>query len=108
MSSKLNLVSTSLLRGFQMLFAIVVIGLSTTLLKNYTHGHDIPSRAPTSPYPHIMPVAIIVGSLSLAAAVFNLVIAWTQFLREYIEMLIDVVVIFVNIVAGAVSIDREY
>jgi hypothetical protein len=107
MSSKLNLVSTSLLRGFQMLFAIVVIGLSTTLLKNYDNRPALTNEDIRTSAPHILPMAIAVGCLSLVAAIFNLAVAWTQFLREYIEFLVDVAVIFVNIIAGSVSIDRR-
>jgi hypothetical protein len=105
-----NLICSSLLRAFQMLFAIVVLGLSTALLK--THNDPLVLAAAhwldwtTTNTPAILPLAVAVGSLSLVAAIFNLTIAWTDFLREYIEMLIDMVVIGANLVAGTVSIYR--
>jgi hypothetical protein len=103
MRPKLSLLSNSALRGLQMLFAIVVLGLSATLTKTYTLGIETETygnfRAPTS-----LTLATAVGGLSLVAAVFNLVVAWTDCLREYIEMLVDVVVILANMVAGTVCI----
>jgi hypothetical protein len=108
MPSKLNL-SCSLLRGLQILFALVVLGLSATLVtthnrtaveysKNNEEGVTF-SRAPASWY-----LAAAIGALSLVAAVFNLCISWTEFLREYVEMFVDVVVFVANIIGGTVSL----
>jgi hypothetical protein len=101
MSSKLNLLVSSVLRGFQTLFAIIVLGLSVTLVKDH-NNHDEHEGYPGPPA--ILPLAAAIGALSLVAAVFSLAIAWTDFLREYIEMLVDLVVIMANIVGGTVGI----
>ncbi|KAH4608101.1 hypothetical protein HBH82_085900 [Parastagonospora nodorum] len=103
MQSKLNLLSSSVLRGLQMLFGIVILGLSITLIKSQRKAWegsalDIIAPAP----PTILPLAAAIGAISLAAAVFSLVIAWTNILREYIEMLVDVVVIMLNMVGGVI------
>jgi hypothetical protein len=103
MRSKLSLISTSTLRGLQILFAIIVLCLSVTLTKNYNRSKDADAWENPRP-PTILTLATAVGGLSLIAAVFNLVVAWTECLREYIEMLVDVVVILANIVAGTVCI----
>jgi hypothetical protein len=101
MPPKLNLVTSSVLRGFQMLFASVVIGLSVTLSKTYNNQYafDAYTRPPT-----LLLLCTAVGGLSLVAAIFNFVVAWTECLREYIEMLVDIVVILANLVTGTVCI----
>jgi hypothetical protein len=108
MPSNPNLLSCSLLRGLQILFAIVVLGLSATLVTSHNRTADILSksddgikfsRAPASLY-----LAAAIGALSLVAAVFNLCISWTEFLRKYVEMFVDVVVIVANLIGGMVSV----
>jgi hypothetical protein len=101
MPTKLNLLASSVLRGIQMLFAIVVIGLSVTLVKGHNdhNGFTGLSKPPT-----ILPLATAIGALSLVTAVFSLFVSWTDLLREYIEMLVDVVVIMANITGGTVRI----
>lgn len=101
MQSRFNLLSSSGLRGLQMLFGIVVLGLSITLIKGQSKRWDDGRTAPAPPT--ILPLAAAIGAVSLAAAIFSLVIAWTNLLREYIEMAVDVVVILLNIVGGVVS-----
>ena len=86
MSSKCNLLVSSALRGSQALFAIVVLGLSVTLVKDH-NNHDGIQGYPN--VPTILPLAAAIGSLTLVAAVFSAVVAWTNFLREYMEMLVD-------------------
>jgi hypothetical protein len=103
MASKLNLLASSVFRGLQMLFAVVVVGLSVTLVKNHNNHND--HEGYPGP-PIILPLATALGALSLVAAVLSLAIAWTNFLREYIEMLVDVVVIMANIVGGTVCIEH--
>jgi hypothetical protein len=106
MRPKLNLLCSTALRAFQILFAIVVLGLSATLIKN--HG----IRDPMYPYPElyntglpmILPLATAIGVLSLLAAVFNLIIAWTDLLREHVEMLVDFIVAVANVVGGTVGL----
>ncbi|KAH7078887.1 marvel domain-containing protein [Paraphoma chrysanthemicola] len=98
MIHKFNILTSSVLRGFQILFAIV-LGLSVTLVKDHNdHGGatDFPSA------PAILPISTGIGAISLVAAVLSLAIAWTSFLREYIEMLVDVVIVMINIVGGTI------
>ena len=101
MSSKCNLLVSSALRGSQALFAIVVLGLSVTLVKDH-NNHDGIQGYPN--VPTILPLAAAIGSLTLVAAVFSAVVAWTNFLREYMEMLVDAVIALANIVGGTVCI----
>jgi hypothetical protein len=102
MREKLNLFSGSVLRGFQMLFSIVVLGLSVTLVKTYAGGWPKQTEErPSAPW--TLSLATAIGALSLVAAVFSLVVAWTNLLREYIEMVVDVIVVVANMVGGVVS-----
>jgi hypothetical protein len=103
MRRKLNLISSSALRGLQMLFSIVVLGLSVTLTKTYTLGADTETYS-NFRTPRSLTLATAVGGLSLIATIFSIVVAWTDCLREYIEMLVDVVIILANMVAGTVCI----
>jgi hypothetical protein len=101
MPSKVNLVAGSVLRGLQMLFSIVVIGLSVTLVKDHIGHRD------TKDFPGplaILPLSTGIGAVSLVAAVFSFVIAWTNFLHEYFEIMVDVVTIAANVVGGIVCI----
>jgi uncharacterized membrane protein (UPF0182 family) len=100
MIHKCNIITSSALRGLQILFAIVVLGLSVTLVKDH-NDHD--EGVDYSSIPAILPIATGIGAISLVAAVFSLTIAWTNFLREYIEMLVDIVIVLINIVGGTVS-----
>jgi hypothetical protein len=104
MPSRVNIFASTVLRGLQMLFSLVVIGLSVTLVKNHNnHGGEEGYPGP----PTILPLSTGIGALSLVAAVFSLAIAWTNCLREYIEMVVDVVVIAANVVAGTVRIAQS-
>ena len=97
-----NLIIASVLRGFQILFALVIFSLSIMLVND--HGlHNGQSGWPRVPI--ILPLAIAIGVLSLLAAIFSLVVAWTNYLREYIEMAVDVVVVLTNSVGGVVCIN---
>jgi hypothetical protein len=84
-----------------MLFSLIVIGLSVTWVKNH-NNHGGEEGYPGSPT--ILPLSTGIDALSLVAAVFSLAIAWTNCLRGYIEMMVDVVVIAANVVAGTVRI----
>lgn len=85
------------LRGFQMLFAVVVLGLSVTLIKGHTTFED--SRVKTGP-PPMLSSSVAIGAVTLIAAVASLSIAWTNCLREYIELVIHVIIVVVNMVGG--------
>jgi hypothetical protein len=104
MQSKLNLLGSSVLRGVQMLFGIVVLGLSVTLIRDHNRA---PTQSGWETYtfpkaPIILSLVAAIGGVSFAAAVFSLVVAWTNLLREYIEMVVDIIVIIANVVGGTV------
>jgi hypothetical protein len=103
MRERLDLLSGSVLRGFQMLFFVVVLGLSVTLVKHYGDGWEQQDQQrPSAPW--TLSVATGIGALSLVAAVFSLVITWTNLLREYIKIVVDRIVVVVNVVGGVTSI----
>jgi uncharacterized membrane protein len=108
MSAKTSLLTCSLLRGLQILFAIVVLGISATLVKTHNSVADAERKAQNgatfSKAPAILSLFVAIGAFSLIAAVFNLCISWTEFLREYVEMFVDLVVILANAVGGMVSL----
>jgi hypothetical protein len=97
--SRVNLLVVSGLRGFQILFAVVVLGLSVTLIKGHTTIED--SRVKTGP-PPMLSLSVAIGAVTLVAAIASLAIAWTNCLREYIELVIDVTIVVVNMVGGTV------
>jgi hypothetical protein len=103
MQSKINLLASSALRGLQMLFGIVVLGLSVTLAKDHYDHRNWDDRYGISKAPFILSLAAAIGGLSLVAAVFNLAIAWMEFLKGYIEMIVDVIIIVANVVGGSVG-----
>jgi hypothetical protein len=103
MQSKINLLASSALRGLQMLFGIVVLGLSVTLVKDHYDHRNWDDRYGISKAPFILSLAAAIGGLSLVAAVFNLTIAWMEFLKGYIEMIVDVIIIVANVVGGSVG-----
>jgi hypothetical protein len=82
MQSKINLLASSALRGLQMLFGIVVLGLSVTLVKDHYDHRNWDDRYGISKAPFILSLAAAIGGLSLVAAVFNLTIAWMEFLNR--------------------------
>ena len=100
MQHKFNLLVSSVLRGAQMLFGIIVLGLSVTLIKDQNDHGDYPG--PWSSAPVALTLSAAIGALSLAAAILSLTIAWTDCLREYIEMLVDVIVVVANVVGVGV------
>jgi hypothetical protein len=69
MRERPNLLGSLALRGFQMLFAIVVLGLSVTSVKDQKHGWAGIEHAPLPPT--TLSLATGVGALSLVAAVFK-------------------------------------
>ena len=101
MQSKCNLITSSVLRGFQMLLAVVVLGLSVTLIKDHNNHNRISGF---SSAPVILPLGVAIGAVTLVTAVFSLTVAWTNFVHEYIEMLVDVVIIMANVVGGMVCL----
>jgi hypothetical protein len=109
MRPKLNLLCSTALRSIQVLFALVVIGLSATLVAKHNGGVKSMSdvNKQFSGVPMVLVMATITGVLSLVAAMFNLFIAWTDMLREYIEILVDLIVMVGNVVCGTVRIRKS-
>lgn len=103
MRPKLNLIIGSGLRGLQVVFALVVLGLSATLIKTHGTNGEGYWEYKTSGIPPTLSLATAIGAVTLMAAIFNLVVAWTDLLREYIEILIDLVIMVANVVCGTVS-----
>lgn len=104
MKAHAGLVVTSALRGFQMLLAIVVLGLSVNLIKDHnnhvlTNDYDYTY----SPAPTVLSISAAIGGVTLVAVALNLVVAWTGCLREYIELLVDVILVVANLIGGIVS-----
>lgn len=92
------------MRGFQMLLAIVVLGLSVNLIKDHnnhvlTNDYDYTY----SPAPTVLSISAAIGGVTLVAVALNLVVAWTGCLREYIELLVDVILVVANLIGGIVS-----
>ena len=94
-----TLIPSSILRGLQSLLAIVVLGLSVTLIK----GHNPDHYKDLSGVPKLLFLAACIGGLTLAGAITGFVLACTEFLRGYFEVLIDIVVLLANLVGGVVS-----
>lgn len=104
MKHKVDLFVSSGLRGFQMLFAVVVLGLSVTLIKGHYDSHK---TLPLPAAPFVLPLSAAIGAITFVAAIFNLAIAWTNFLRDYVEMLVDMVIIVANMAAGTVCFLKD-
>lgn len=110
MSLRTNLWINTALRALQMLFGIIVLGNSVTLAKGFYDGVD-PERKDTyeaaelkySSVPFILPWASTVGALTFIAGGVSIFIAWTEYFGEYVEMLIDAIIVFANVVAGTVG-----
>lgn len=80
------------LRGFQALFAIVVLGLSVTLIRGHHWGN----------LPAVLGFSAFVGGLSFLAALVGLAGSFFSFLEGTIGLIIDGVVAVINIAGGIV------
>lgn len=92
------MVSTSpllnfVLRGFQIVFASVVLGLSVGLVRAQIEG----SASPIS-----LRYCSFVGGLSFLGAIIGMAAEWRDLLQGNIGLLIDAVVALVNIAGGVV------
>ncbi|UPX13861.1 uncharacterized protein EKO05_0004358 [Ascochyta rabiei] len=81
---------TFALRGTQALFALVVFGLSTSLIR----GHHLGSLSSTLGF------AAFAGGLSFVGAVLGVAGQWTAVLQGQIGVLVDAVVAGINIAGG--------
>jgi hypothetical protein len=80
------------LRGAQALFAIVVLGLSVTLIRGHQWG-SLPSS---------LGFAAFVGGISFLAAIVGLAVTWFEFLGGVVGLAIDGVIALLNIACGIV------
>jgi cytochrome bd-type quinol oxidase subunit 2 len=92
------LIPSSILRGLQALFAIIVLGLSVTLIKTHNPEHD----SKVSHAPKILTCTAGIGGLTRAGALAGFVLAWTEFLRGYFEVVLDIGILLINLLGGVV------
>ncbi|KAF2270814.1 hypothetical protein CC78DRAFT_527811 [Lojkania enalia] len=78
------------LRGFQVLFAIVVLGVTATLLKGQVYG------AP----PATLSFTAFAGAVSLIGAFVGIAGNWMEMLRGIIIFAVDGVLTLINLAAG--------
>ncbi|KAF2747522.1 hypothetical protein M011DRAFT_423197, partial [Sporormia fimetaria CBS 119925] len=78
------------LRGTQILFAIVIIGLSVDLIR----GHKVGSL------PNSLGFSAFVGGLSILAGILGLAATWIDGLNSLVGVGIDAIVALVNIAGG--------
>ena len=94
-----TLIPSSILRGLQALLAVIVLGLSITLI----NGHNPANSAVLSSVPTILPFTAAIGGLTFVGALAGFILAWTEFLRGYFEIMLDIAVLLANLVGGVVS-----
>ena len=82
-----------ILRAFQALFGIVILGLSVTLIR----GHHIGSLPASLGY------AAFAGGVAILAALVGIAAVWLSFLEGFVGMTIDGLVAILNIIGGIVS-----
>ncbi|KAF2110034.1 marvel domain-containing protein [Lophiotrema nucula] len=80
------------LRGFQVIFAVIVLALSVDLIK----------KNPENKVPAIHGYAAFVGAVSLVAAFIGIAAHFISFLEGIISSLVDGFIILVNIAGGIV------
>lgn len=81
------------LRGFQLVFASVVLGLSVSLVRGQMPG----SNSPIS-----LRYCSFVGGLTFIAAIIGIAAEWVSALQGKVGLLIDGVVTLVNVAGGVV------
>lgn len=86
-------VLTFAIRGTQALFAIVVFGLSTSLIK----GHHLGSL------PSTLGFAAFAGAISVISALLGIAAHWMQVLQGKVGVLMDAVMAGINIAGGIVG-----
>lgn len=86
------------IRGVQALFAIVVFGLSTTLIK----GHKVGSL------PLTLGFVAFVGGVSFVAALLGIASHWIKVLQGKVGMVVDAVIVGLNLAGGIASPTRDF
>ena len=82
-----------ILRGFQFLFGIIVLGLSVTLIRGHHWGST----------PASLGFAAFVGGISILGAFIGLAATWASFLEGVIGLAVDGLIALINIAGGIVS-----
>jgi hypothetical protein len=82
-----------ILRTFQFLFGVVILGLSVTLIRGHQWG-DLPST---------LGYAAFLGGITIIAALVGVAAYWIHFLEGIVGAAIDVIVALLNIAGGIVS-----
>jgi hypothetical protein len=81
------------IRGTQSLFAIIVFGLSCSLITGHSEG----------PLPPTLGLAAFIGGLSFIAAVLGIAAHWLRVLHGRLGLLVDAVIAGVNLAGGIVG-----
>lgn len=81
-----------ILRAFQFLFGVVILGLSVTLIRGH-HWGSLPSSVGYGAF---------LGGISIVAALIGFAATWVTFLEGIVAAIIDAVVAILNIAGGIV------
>ena len=79
-------------RAFQLLFGIVILGLSVTLIRGHHWGA----------LPATLGYAAFLGGVTIIAALVGVAAVWITFLEGIVGMAIDVLAALLNIAGGIV------
>lgn len=93
-----NAIITFALRGAQLLFSVVVLGLSVGLIKDHKIG--------SLPIP--LGYAAFVGGITLLGAFIGIASNWVELLQGIIGAGIDAFLTLLNIAGGIVSQSHQY
>lgn len=85
--------TSMVLRGFQAIFAIVIIVISVNLINGHKEGA----------LPVTLGFAAVVGAVSMFAASVNVAANFKEFLNEQISAVIDSAAALLNLAGGIVS-----
>lgn len=86
-------VLTFAIRGTQALFAMVVFGLSSSLIR----GHHLGS------VPSTLGFVAFVGGVSVVGALLGVAAHWVRVLQGQVGVLVDAVVVGINVAGGIVG-----
>ncbi|KAH7402762.1 marvel domain-containing protein [Pyrenochaeta sp. MPI-SDFR-AT-0127] len=85
-----NPIINFVVRGFQFLFAIIVLGLSVSLIRDHHWGN----------LPATLGFAAFVGGVSIVGALLGIAASWVTFLEGTIGLIIDGLVAIINVAGG--------
>jgi hypothetical protein len=83
-----------ILRAFQFLFGVIILGLSVTLIRGH-HWGSLPSS---------LGYGAFLGGISILASLIGLVATWVTFLEGIVGAVLDAVVAILNIAGGIVRL----